>query len=179
MKRLSVIVISMLVMLSSFAVLGSNVSAIPVRLYIHVDSVNGGNPVAGANVTLLNQAVGTELNGLTDSNGDLFFDVDLGTLFNPSQPNLSFSFVDYNQNIKATVEHEDHTTNSEIFTIEPGQTGLVKGWVNITMQPPEPGTNISDVMTIIMVVGIIFAVIIGLYFFKPKEKKKNKKNKKS
>ena len=177
MKKFSAIVMSLLVILSSLIVFAPDASAVPATIYIHVDSVNGGNPVGGANVTLVNQVVGTQVKGVTDNNGDLSFTVDLGTLYNPSKPDESFSFAYYDQGIEATVEHENYTINSKIFEFEPGQAGLIKGWVNITMEPIPAEEVISPTMLIVMVVGIVFAIIIGLYMYKPKtNKKKDKKS---
>lgn len=176
MRKLSVIIVSLLVILSSVIIFNPGVSAVPSRIYIHVDSVNGGNPVAGANVTLVNQAVGTELNGETDSNGDLVFDIDLGTLFNPSEPNLSFSFASYNQSIRITVEHEDFDTSSKTFAFESGQVGLIKEWVNVTMHPEE--NNDTPMLTYLIVgLGIaVFLIILLLIYMPKKEKKKDKKS---
>ena len=177
MRKLSVIIVSLLVILCSLIVFDPGVSAVPARIYIHVDSINGGNPVAGTNVTLVNQAVGTQLNGETDSNGDLVFDIDLGTLFNPSEPNLSFSFADYNQNIKITVEHESYTTVSKTFAFDPpGQAGLTKEWVNVTLQPVETTeTPLSAYMIIGMGVAIFLIILLVIYMPK-KDKKKDKKS---
>ncbi len=176
MKRLSVIIVSLLIILGSLAIINPGATAVPARIIIHVDSVNGGNPVAGANVTLVNQAVGTRLNSETDSNGNLILDVDLGTLFVPSEPDQSFSFAFYNQSIKVTVEHENYTTNSKNFAFEPGQSGLTKEWVNVTLQPVEKKE--TPLLTY-MIVGMgvtIFLIILLLIYMPKKEKKKDKKS---